>query len=219
MIAWISFYKKSHCLCTVDLLTLTPKLSTWHRLSSPTTDVIKCILTCKSILTLSPTHTIKSSLFPFAMHECTQHMLTWRSFYGTVDAKYHYSIIKHEISLRTIKWRHQRINTMQYCLFIIFRGCSSPSETAIIYNLPPTICFNNNLPQWQHLPKETLLLDIWQVSCPASCAIFVLSHYAQGWTLWELAATYLYCKWVYVTSSFEEETEFSELGALVCSIR
>lgn len=69
---------------------------------------------------------------------------------------------------------------MQYCLFIIFRGCSSPSEAAIIYNLLPTICFNKNLPHWQHLPKETLPLAIWQVSHPASCAIFILSHYAQG---------------------------------------
>lgn len=55
-------------------------------------------------------------------------------------------------------------------------GFSSISRAAIVYNLLPTICFNNSLFHWQYLKKrETLLLDIWQLSWPEFCSVFALS--------------------------------------------
>lgn len=104
-------------------MTLSYQLDT---ILSPTTCVIKCSPICKSILILTPAHTIKSSLFPFAMHEWTQHMLTWHSFYGTVDTKCHYIIMKHEISLKTNRWSYQKINAMQYCISIILEAAALP---------------------------------------------------------------------------------------------
>lgn len=157
---------------------------------------------------------MKSSFFPFAMHECTQHMLAWHSFYGTVHLIYNYSFIKHGILLKTKRWRQQRINAIQYCASIISEAWSSLSEAVIIYNLFPTTRFSNNLPTGHIFTRRPFLLMFGR----SLDLHLVLSYDTREWTLWEVAAPSVYCKWVYVTTGFKEEKDFSEWETLVCCL-
>lgn len=166
-------------------------------------------------MTLSPTHTLKSPLFPFAMHTCTQSMPTWHSVYGTVSTKY-YSITKHEISLKKIRWRHQKcyiVSPLFQKLQLHQWGCYNKYIICFQQPVLAITCPTDDV--FKRKPSLLILGNSLDLHLVLFCCIILYSEKNTSGTV-----NHLFISWMgFYQIGFKEETECSELEALVYSMR